>query len=70
MDLGLKVMPGDEAFYDLNENGKLIEALLTHIDDLILAGNAEFIEKKTKMTNIRYFYKLKVTFSRCGFMVF
>ena len=41
---GLKVMPGDEAFYYLYEDGKLLGALLTHVDNLILAGNKEFIE--------------------------
>lgn len=44
MKLGLKIMPGDEAFYYLREEGELQGAVLTHIDNLILARNAEFIE--------------------------
>ena len=45
MDLGLKVMPGDEVFYYLHEDGKLVGAVLTHVDDLILARNEEFVER-------------------------
>ena len=42
--LGSKVMPGYEAFYYLYENEHLKGAVWTHVDDLILAGNKEFIE--------------------------
>lgn len=45
MKLGLKIMPGDEAFYYLHEEGELKCAILTHVDDLILAGSTAFIEK-------------------------
>ena len=45
MDLGLKIMPSDEVFYYLHENGKLIGAVLTHVDDLILASDEEFVER-------------------------
>ena len=44
MDLSLKVMPAEEVFYYLHEDGKLIEAVLTHVDGLIVAGNAVFNE--------------------------
>ena len=33
VSLGLKIMPGDEAFYYLHEEGKLQGAVLTHVDD-------------------------------------
>ena len=35
--LGLRIMPSDEAFYYLHGDGNLIGAVLTHVDDLILA---------------------------------
>ena len=45
MKFGLKIMAGDEAFYYLHEEGEFQGAVLTHVDDLILAGSAEFKEK-------------------------
>ena len=45
VDLGLKVMPGDEEFYYLYEDERLVGAVLTHVDDLILAGNKKFVER-------------------------
>ena len=38
-------MIGDEAFYYLYEGDKLIGVVLTHVDDLILAGIDEFKER-------------------------
>ena len=35
--LGLKVTPGDKAFYYSHEDGELQRAVLTHMDDFILA---------------------------------
>ena len=43
--IGLKVMKGDEAFYYLHEDGKLIGAVITHVDDFTMAGTDEFIKK-------------------------
>ena len=34
--VGLKVMEGDEAFYYLHRDGKLIRAVVTHVDDFTL----------------------------------
>ena len=45
MTSGLKVMLGDEVFYHLHEDGQLKGLVLTHVDDLILAGDGEFIQK-------------------------
>ena len=45
-------MPAEKVFYYLHEDGKLIEAVLTHVDGLIVAGNAvfnEMIRKKIAM---------------------
>ena len=42
--LGLKVMLGDEAFYYMHENDQLKGLVLTHVDDLILAADEEFVE--------------------------
>ena len=43
--LGLKVMPGDEAFYYIHEKGELMGAVLTHVDDFFMIENNEFVEK-------------------------
>ena len=34
--LGLKVMPGDEAFFYMYERGELMGASLTHVDDFFM----------------------------------
>ena len=39
------VMIGDEAFYYLHEERELKGVVLTHVDDLILAGDSQFIER-------------------------
>ena len=43
--LSLKIMRGHGAFYYWHEEGELRGAVLTHVDDLILSGNVDFIEK-------------------------
>ena len=44
-EIGLKVMEGDEAFYYLHRDGKLMGAVITHVDDFTLAGTEEFIKE-------------------------
>ena len=46
--LGLKTLPGDEAFYYENKNGKLLGAVLSHVDDFIIAGEDEFVARIVK----------------------
>ena len=41
--MGLKVLEGDEAFYYLHKDGKLIGAVITHVDDFTLAGTEDFV---------------------------
>ena len=43
LNMGLKTLEGDEALYFLNEGGKLKGAILTHLDDVTLAGSADFL---------------------------
>ena len=38
-------MKGDEAFYYIHENDKLIGAVITHVDDFTLAETDEFVTK-------------------------
>ena len=38
MEFGLRTMPGDEAFYFKNRNGKLNGAVLSHVDDFTVTG--------------------------------
>ena len=45
MELVLKVMDGDEAFYYLHEEGELKCAVQTHLDDFSLAGTADILDK-------------------------
>ena len=44
-EFGLKTMPGDEAFYYENTDGKLKGAVLSHVDDFIVTGEVSFIKK-------------------------
>ena len=44
-NLGLRTVPGDEAFYFENRENKLIGFVLSHVDDFTVAGTDEFIEK-------------------------
>ena len=44
--LGLKIIPVDEAFYYLYEEGEFQGAVLTHADDLILAGSIYLIYRE------------------------
>ena len=37
-------MPGDKAFYYLHKHVELKRVALTHVNDLILTGNEDFIE--------------------------
>ena len=38
-ELGLKTIPGDDAFYYENRNGKLMGMNLSHVDDFTIAGD-------------------------------
>ena len=41
--MGLKVLEGDEAFYYLHKDGRLIRAVITHVDDFKLASTEDFV---------------------------
>ena len=43
--IGLKVMEGNEAFYYLHQDGELIGAVITHVDDFTLAETEDFIKE-------------------------
>merc|ERR1711895_260102 len=47
-ELGLKTLPGDEAFYYENRDSKLIGAVLSHVDDFTVAGEEEFVKRVVK----------------------
>ena len=44
-EIELKVMEGDEAFYYLHQDGELLGAVITHVDDFTLAGTESFIKE-------------------------
>merc|ERR1711873_243444 len=41
----IKTLPGDNVFYYENRNGKLMGLNLSHVDDFMIAGEDEFVEK-------------------------
>ena len=49
--IGLKVMEGDEAFYYLHKDGRLMGAVITHIDNFTLAGTNDFVDQVFKVIN-------------------
>ena len=51
---GLKTLPGDDAFYYENKNGKLIGLNLSHVDDFTIAGEAEFVSRIVKGIQERF----------------
>ena len=42
MEIGLKVLEGDKAFYYLHRDDNLIGSVITHVDDFKLAGTDAF----------------------------
>ena len=46
--LGLKTLPGDEASYYDNRDGKLLGVVLSHVDDFTVAGEEKFVKRIVK----------------------
>merc|ERR1712126_608784 len=44
-ELGLKTLPGDDAFYFENRNDVLLGMNLSHVDDFTIAGDEKFVER-------------------------
>ena len=42
-------MEGDEAFYSLYQDGELLGAVITHIEEFTLAGREDFINEVLEM---------------------
>ena len=53
-ELGLKTLPGDDAFYYENRNGKLMGLNLSHVDDFTIAGDIEFVQRIVKGIQERF----------------
>ena len=53
-ELGLKTLPGDDAFYYENRNGKLMGLNLSHVDDFTIAGDVEFVQRIVKGIQERF----------------
>lgn len=50
---GMKTVQGDESFYFKNNNGNLEGMVLTHVDNIAMAGTQEFIARlDNKVRNI------------------
>ena len=45
ISVGMKVMPRDEAYYHMHEEGECQCSVLTHVDDFVVAGKENFVEK-------------------------
>ena len=43
--IGLKFVPGDEAFYFMHNRGELMGAVLTHVDDFLVVRSHDFLDK-------------------------
>ena len=61
IELGLKILPSDEAFYYWNEYDNLRGAVFSHMEDFIVAGSHDIIKKivkdmseKLKVANMEY----------------
>ena len=59
-------MPGDKAFYYSNEDGYLQGAVLTHVDDVILAGNIDLLKKLEE--NSRNIHSIKIERNKFRFI--
>merc|ERR1712089_64630 len=53
-ELGLKTLPGDDAFYYENINGELMGLNLSHVDDFTIAGDVEFVTRIVKGIQERF----------------
>ena len=53
-ELGLKTLPGDDAFYYENKDGNLLGINLSHVDDFTIAGNEEFVRRIVKGISDRF----------------
>ena len=51
--MGLKTLPGDDAFYYENINGKLMGLNLSH-DDFTIAGDENFVQRIVKGIQERF----------------
>ena len=47
-ELGLRTVPGDEAFYYENMEGRLMVVVLSHVNDFTITGEEEFVERIVK----------------------
>ena len=47
-------MEGNEAFYYLHKDGKLMGAVITHVDDFSLAGTNICVDQFLKFINLRF----------------
>ena len=45
LEIGLKIMEGDKAFYYLHQDGELMGIVITHVDDFTIAGTEAFIKE-------------------------
>ena len=51
---GYERMNGDNAFYYKRVEGELVGMILLHVDDVIIAGNTEFVDETTRMIGDRF----------------
>ena len=47
-ELGLKTLPGDDAFYYENRYGNLLGVNWSHVNDFTIAGEEEFVKRIVK----------------------
>ena len=65
-ELGLKTLPGDDAFYYENKNGVLMGMNLSHVDNFTIAGEDEFVERIVNGISRKLYLKVKETLQELG----
>ena len=54
LDLGMKTVSGDEAFFSMMKDGKLVGLCILHVDDFLVAGNSNFLRALDRKLNGRF----------------
>ena len=54
LDLGLKPVSGDEAFFSMVKDGKLVGLCILHVDDFLVAGSSDFLKALDRKLHGRF----------------
>ena len=51
---GMKSVSGDDAFFTMNKEGKLLGMTVLHVDDFLVAGNSQFLSQISQKLKKRF----------------